>query len=329
MAGPVGQGPYKADTQCFIKNFVYFIEKCAIPKLFHKDKENGGMKLSRAKLVETLRALNDGQSVYQARKIAGISVRRVYQVWNAYLRTGRIPEIGKAVGRPRKPLHRSEVQLVVSQYRKHRLCAVMLEKLIRFNEHVSISHNRIHQILLLTKQAKLLSKVVVRKKKWIRYERRHSLTAVHIDWYFNTHTQKWVFAVLDDASRFLLALLEVDSATTEESIRGMRLALRYGKIRQCISDHGCQFTSNNGGISDFAGFLKSEGIKQILCRIKHPQSNGKVEKFFDLYKRHRYAFESVTAFIHWYNELRPHMSLNMDICETPVMAFKRKKREVA
>jgi putative transposase len=287
------------------------------------------MKLSRAKLLETLRALNDGQSVYQARKIAGISVRRVYQVWNEYCRTGMIPEIGRMVGRPRKPLMRSEVELVAGQYKKHRLCAVMLEKHLK-QMNVHISHNRIHHILLLTKQAKLLNKVVIRKKKWIRYERRHSLTAVHIDWYFNAYTQKWVFAVLDDASRFLLALLEVDSATTEESIRGMQLALRYGKIRQCISDHGCQFTANNGGVSDFAAFLRKEGIKQILCRIKHPQSNGKVEKFFDLYKRHRYAFESTGQFIHWYNELRPHMSLNMDICETPLMAFKRKmRREVA
>ena len=85
-----------------------------------------------------------------------------------------------------------------------------------------------------------------------------------------------MFAVLDDTSKFSLAILEVDSAATKESIWGMQLALRYGRGKQCISDHGSQFTSNNVGVSDFAAFLEKEGIK-ILCRIKNPQYNGKVE----------------------------------------------------
>ena len=87
-----------------------------------------------------------------------------------------------------------------------------------------------------------------------------------------------MFAVIDDASRKMLALLEVSSATTDWSIEGMIQALKHGKIKQCISDHGAQFIHNLGGKSRFKEFLKEHGIKHILCRIKHPQSNGKVEK---------------------------------------------------
>ncbi len=46
------------------------------------------MKLSKSKLAEILRKLNDGKTVYQARKAAGISVRRVYQVKEAIDKTG-------------------------------------------------------------------------------------------------------------------------------------------------------------------------------------------------------------------------------------------------
>ncbi len=30
------------------------------------------------------------------------------------------------------------------------------------------------------------------KKKWVRYERSHSLSAVHVDWFFNERYGKWV-----------------------------------------------------------------------------------------------------------------------------------------
>ena len=49
------------------------------------------MKLTRAKLVETLRVLNAGSSKCQARKIAGITKQRVYQIWNQYQQTGDVP----------------------------------------------------------------------------------------------------------------------------------------------------------------------------------------------------------------------------------------------
>lgn len=102
------------------------------------------------------------------------------------------------------------------------------------------------------------------------------------------------------------------------------MALKPGRIKQCISDHGSQFISNVDGDSRFKEFLKKKGIKQILCRIKHPQSNGKIEKFFDCYDRNRDVFKTLEKFVCWYNEVRLHMSLNFTILETPSQAFIRK-----
>jgi putative transposase len=284
------------------------------------------MKLTKGKLMETIRKKNDGWTTYQARKIAGVSIRRVNQVWELYLKTGNIPEIGKKNGRPSRPITAHESYVVKEAYQKYRVSASTLEKLIERDYDIHLPHRHIHNILIMLGFAKTKSKKDKRKKDWIRYQRRHSLTAVHIDWYYDSIKELWVFAVLDDASRYLLALLEVDSATTDASIEGMKLALKHGNIKQCISDHGTQFIKQEGMKSGFADFLKEEGIKQVLCRIKHPQSNGKVEKWFQVYKNHRHAFSSNEEFMKWYNEVRPHRSLRFDELETPHQAFIRKMK---
>ena len=284
------------------------------------------MKLTKTKLIETLRRKNDGWTTYQARKIARISIRRVNQVYKQYEVTGKVPEIGKKMGRPSIKATPEEIDLVRRVYLEYRVSATTLERIIERDHAKHIPHNRIHAILVTIGLAKKLLKKILRKKDWIRYERRHSLTAVHIDWHYYG-SGIWVFAIIDDASRKLLALIECESPTTEESIRGMQIALQHGKIKQCISDHGSQFTANIiDGNSRFKEFLNAKGIKQILCRIKHPQSNGKVEKWFETYDKHRFVFTTMEEFVIWYNEKRPHRSLNFEILETPQMAFIRKMK---
>lgn len=282
------------------------------------------MKLTKPKLIETIRRKNEGMTTYQARKIAGISIRRVNQVYQQFLETGIMPELKRA-GRKPKPITSEEREMVTKTYAQYRVSASTLEPIIRRDYQRHIPHNRIHTILLQEKLAKK-GEHKPRKKKWIRYERRHSLTAVHVDWHQRPMDGPWALAVEDDASRALLVLTECDSPTTEESIRGMELALLQGQIQQCISDHGSQFTSNIGGESQFKEFLDQKGIKQILCRVKHPQSNGKVEKWFDTYERHRDAFQNKEEFLRWYNTIRPHRSLNFEVLETPWQAFERKRR---
>ena len=279
------------------------------------------MKLTKGKLIDTLRKKNDGWTTYQARKIAGISIRRVNQVYKQYTLTGEIPEIGKNNGRPIKPIEQWEVQMVKQAYEKYRVSASTLERLIERDYKKHISHRKIHNILLDLGYAKKKDKKDIRKKKWKRYERRHSLTAVHIDWHC-IKDDEWTFGVEDDASRKMLSLVECGSPTTDKSIDGMNEALNHGQIRQCINDHGTQFIKTlSEENSRFQEYLKIKGIKQILCRIKHPQSNGKIEKWFDIYVRHRNAFKTKEEFLYWYNEVRPHRALKFDILETPHQAF--------
>ena len=122
---------------------------CVIPKVFYLDTRIRCMKLTKTKLLETLRSLNNGNSKYQARKIANISKQRVYQVWKIYNETGLMPEIGKKTGRPIKIIEEWEVQLIKESYEKYRVSADTLERIIKRDFDKHIPHNRIHKILLM------------------------------------------------------------------------------------------------------------------------------------------------------------------------------------
>ena len=154
---------------------------CVIPKLFPYDKFPQCMKLTKGKLVETLRKKNQGWTTYQARKIARVSIRRVNQVWKDYNETGKIPEICKKNGRPAIQLQEWEIGMVMKAYAKYRVSAATLEKIIERDYHNHMGHNRIHKIMLKLGLAKKKDKKDIRKKEWIRYERRGLSKKFHIN----------------------------------------------------------------------------------------------------------------------------------------------------
>ncbi|MBS3171851.1 DDE-type integrase/transposase/recombinase [Candidatus Woesearchaeota archaeon] len=101
---------------------------------------------------------------------------------------------------------------------------------------------------------------------------------------------------MDDSSRKILSAVECSNANEKETIKLVQQVINeYGhirKIREIITDHGTQFFCNKPnedgelGINEFQAFLDGERIKHILCKYKHPQSNGKQEKWFDTYEKH-------------------------------------------
>jgi len=105
---------------------------------------------------------------------------------------------------------------------------------------------------------------------------------------------------------------------------------RFGEIRiieQVITDHGSQFFANktdkNGeSNSKFSLFLEENNIKHVKARVKHPQTNGKIEKWYDTYEKYRFQFENFDKFVNWYNTVRYHESLDSDrYLMTPYEAF--------
>ena len=105
-----------------------------------------------------------------------------------------------------------------------------------------------------------------------------------------------------------------------------------------MTDCGSQFYANAAeakkrGASVFEKRLVELGIRQILAGVRHPQTNGKLERLHGEIQRRLPEFEAimmhksdpVDLFMEWYNHRRPHMSLGVDGQEeTPVQAFARK-----
>ncbi len=72
-----------------------------------------------------------------------------------------------------------------------------------------------------------------RKRPWVRYEREHALSAVHMDWFY--HRGKWVVAVLDDCSRMVLAAKECERRSVEASIAVLKEAYEYWHIHRATA----------------------------------------------------------------------------------------------
>jgi putative transposase len=87
-----------------------------------------------------------------------------------------------------------------------------------------------------------------RRKPWIRYERKHSLIAVHLDWHTSWINGKELCVVLDDSSLFILAGGEFPAATEEASIDPVKKTCEdYGdirRVREVITDHGTLLTNS-------------------------------------------------------------------------------------
>ena len=286
------------------------------------------MKLNESKIRFIIKKMDSGMSCREVGYSLGISHERARQIYLYFKNTGQLPNL-KPHGRPREPLTENQISLIIESYMKHKVCASTLRKIIKLEKQISINHNKIHQVLLENQMAKIEPNKSKQRKPWVRYERDHSLTAVHMDWMYDEKRGKQIVAVIDDASRMILAYGEFDHATVENTILVLKEALKYGKIKEVITDRGSQFTANKTNKkgqhkSKFAEFCKANNIKQILCRVKHPQSNGKIERWFGLYRQKRKMFGTLQEFVYWYNHVKPHLSLNFEELETPAQAFRRK-----
>lgn len=127
---------------------------------------------------------------------------------------------------------------------------------------------------------------------------------------------------MDDSSRLITCNGVFDRPTTEHTIRVLERRFEdHGGPREILTDNGSQFVSSvNPDTADhtFRKFLAYHGIRHIRARVNHPQTNGKIERFFGEVERRTVRFGSVERVVHWHNEIKPHSSLDYD---EPAHAF--------
>jgi transposase InsO family protein len=143
-------------------------------------------------------------------------------------------------------------------------------------------------------------------------------------------------SVLDDHSRYAVGLYALPTLHTTR----VRAALvecfeRVGVPAAMLMDHGSPWwaTRNEAGLSTLSVFMLKQGIRLLHGRVRHPQTQGKVERFHrTLGERLRWwgvpadlhGFERAFAeFRVEYNEVRPHEALGQ---QPPVRHFRRSRR---
>jgi transposase InsO family protein len=94
----------------------------------------------------------------------------------------------------------------------------------------------------------------------------------------------WCFplSVLDDHSRFavgLFAMSSTDGRPVQAALR--RCFQRYGVPAAVLADHGTPWwcATNGHGLTTLAVSLIAQGIDLIYSGVRHPQTQGKVERF--------------------------------------------------
>ena len=138
-------------------------------------------------------------------------------------------------------------------------------------------------------------------------------------------TRKYVgpLAVIDDASRYLIAL-EGTWCTRWEAVRDRLIAAfdRCGLPEEMLMDHGAPWWNQqaSGGWTQLSVWLMKQDIQLHFSGIRHPQTQGKVERFngaLEMARRRRGLPDPVRYqpwldnFRHEYNHLRPHEALEM------------------
>ncbi|MFW6376256.1 MAG: hypothetical protein ACOCZJ_03760, partial [Thermoplasmatota archaeon] len=79
------------------------------------------------------------------------------------------------------------INLVKRKWKEYRMGAVAIADLLQDKHDIKVDNNVVHMILLENNMAKENDNKKGRKKPWVRYERNHSLSAVHMDWHQNKH----------------------------------------------------------------------------------------------------------------------------------------------
>lgn len=136
--------------------------------------------------------------------------------------------------------------------------------------------------------------------------------------------------ILDDHSRFALCSDANESEQLQPTKQSFeRVFMEYGLPRRLLCDNGNPWgTSQSVGYTKFEVWLLELGVLPIHGRIRHPQTQGKQERFNGSLEREllrhtsfrdfQDAQEKLDAYRFFYNYVRPHEALDM---KTPAQVY--------
>jgi transposase InsO family protein len=130
----------------------------------------------------------------------------------------------------------------------------------------------------------------------------------------------YLVAFMDDHSRYVVSYGLHASQSTALVLEVLRAGLTsYGVPQEILTDNGTQYVTWRGK-SAFTRELEKRGIKQVVARPRHPQTLGKIERFWGTLWRECIesavftdlgdAQKRIGLFIDHYNFQRPHQGID-------------------
>ena len=249
----------------------------------------------------------------------------VYKLVHKHKKDGAEAYKSKRAGRPKLKLNASFVKKVAeirksSDYGSEKIHFVLKKSGFGVSQHII---QRILNEQGLTDPCPKLRG----QRKYVRYQWPISNYMWHCDW--SQYKDKWYLSYIDDRSRKIMASEEFTNATEENAIFLLYQVILSNEVCPVVilSDKGTQFYNskkNKKGIltpSLFEQELTALGIEFWTSRRNHPQTNGKMEKWFDTLKKRKkkHPNETLQDFVKWYNEERIHHALDY---KTPEEAYR-------
>ncbi len=256
-----------------------------------------------------------------------VSRMAIWKVERTYKKHGKESFNIKKVGRPFEHLNPKFYNLVIEEWKKNKCGARKLYAVMK-RKGFNVSRRKIEQILV----AKGFQKPFPKRRKPRKYK-RYEWPIPNYMWHTDWHIIKSeklrgenILVYLDDCSRRIMGYI-IGDQTTKNSLLALHGAIaKYKVIPYCLnSDRGTQFMANkfdkNGDANHkFQEALEDLSIIFIPSRARHPQTNGKNKKFFDILdKEFDERFENMHDFIKWYNNVRLSEALDHI---PPVEAYK-------
>jgi putative transposase len=217
--------------------------------------------LLRVKLLEGLKDI-------EIRKAMEVP-RSTYFYWKSLIEAGRYAELvnkQKPGPKPRFSIEPTYEKRLLLWRKRYGWGPTKMEGHLDAHHNVHIPHNAIHRLFVRNNMNKPIGEP---RRTWgkRRWERLHSMSLWQVDWKdINTEFNP-MLTFYDDHSRFVAASKRFTEATMENTIKFAEQAFRkYGTPEQMLSDHGSQFTNNNGeNLTEFEQFCLDNGVRMCLA----------------------------------------------------------------
>lgn len=273
-------------------------------------------KLNFTKRIWIVKQILKGEPVNKVALAQNVSRITVFKTVRQFNQDGWAGLKDHKTGRPETVLNSKAADEIIAIRKRYGYGAGHIEQLLR-KRGFSISHRQIEK-LLVRNNLQLPNIKKQKPRRWVRYELPNPNDLWHTDWSYDPFSGKNISVYIDDRTRLITSYGVFQNTTTENSLALLKAGVaEYGKPKSVMTDHGASYYNNtpdNKGILQLNAYqvaLEAMGIKHYLARIKRPQTNGKVERWFETYK-HEYAigsFVSLKDYIVHYNNERLHMSL--------------------